>query len=186
MAFADRVRTSGITFADFGSDPDQEVIRLTRITRTYSVDRRTRSKDKELADYVDGAVTERYRAAVRALNAFLHQADITFIDDGLEPPVDHYRRTLTRRFTVFDTQEDWFDRVGRVFGGFWMALKKERRSRIRINGEPVADVDFSSMFTRLAYAHLWQAAPEGDLYAIPGLDGVPRRSQASDELFLVR
>jgi hypothetical protein len=170
-AFADRVHGSGITFADFGSDPNQEVIRLTRITRTYSVDRRTPDKDKELANYADDAVTECYRAAVRALNAFLHEADITFLDDGLEPTIDPYRRTLTRRFTVFDTQEDRFDRVGRVFGGFWMALKKERRKHIRINGEPVADLDYSSMFTRLAYAHLWLPAPEGDVYAIPGLDG---------------
>ena len=171
MAFVDRVHSSGITFADFGSDPNQEVIRLTRITRTYTVDRRTPSKDRELVDYADDAVSEQYRATMRALNAFLHQANITFLDDGLEPRVDSYRRTLTRRFTVFDTQEDRFDQVGRVFGGFWMSIKKERRQHIRINGEPVADLDYSSMFTRLAYAHLSQPAPEGDVYAIPGLEG---------------
>jgi hypothetical protein len=101
----------------------------------------------------------------------LHQADITFIDDGLEPRVDPGRRTLTRRFTVFDVQDDRFDQVGRLFGGFWMSMKKDRRKHIRINGEPVADLDYSSMFTRLAYAHLWLPAPEGDVYAIPGLEG---------------
>jgi hypothetical protein len=51
-----------------------------------------------------------------------------------------------------------------------MTLKRPRRKQIRINGEPVADLDFSSMFTRLAYADMGLTAPDGDLYAIPGLE----------------
>lgn len=170
QAIADPVRTSGVSFADFAADQNQEVIRLTRVTRTYSIDRHEPYRHKELTPYIDDAVTNRYRAAVRALNAFLHDADIAFVDDGLEPRIDANRRTLTRRFTVFDADEDRFDQVGRLFGGFWMAMKRERRSGIRINGEPVVDLDFSSMFTRLAYADLQRPPPSGDLYAIPGLE----------------
>ncbi len=147
------------------------MIRLTRVTRTYSDVTRRTSKEKKLADYVDGPVTDSYRTKVRALNAFLHQSDIAFIDDGLDPRVDPHRRTLTRRFSIFDKEEIRFDQVGRLFGGFWQSMKKERRKHIRINGEAVADLDYSSMFTRLAYAHLRLTPPPGDLYVIPGLEG---------------
>ena len=40
-------------------------------------------------------------------------------------------------------------------------MKKERRKRIRINGEAVADLDYYLMFTRLAYADLGLPAPRG-------------------------
>jgi hypothetical protein len=168
--FADIVRPMGINFADFAPDPNKEVIVLSRVTRTYSAETRRTRKSKRLLDYADTPVSFAYRIAVQELNAFLDAAEITFLDDGLEPHVDPYIRMLTRRFTIFDNQETRFDQVGRLFGGFWMALKRERRKQIRINGEPVANLDYSSMFTRLAYADLWLPAPEGDLYAIPGIE----------------
>lgn len=168
--FADLVCPLDIKFADFALDPSKEVIVLSRVTRTYSSETHRWSKRKKVIDYVDTATSNSYRSAVRELNAFLDQSDITFMDDGLEPRIDPHSRTLTRRFTVFDDKEPRFDQVGRLFGGFWMSMKKERRKQIRINGEPVADLDYSSMFTRLAYADLWLPAPEGDLYAIPGLE----------------
>lgn len=168
--FAGLVRPTDINFADFARDPVQEVIILSRATRTYSEETHRWSKHKKIIDYVDTATTNGYRSAVQELNAFLDKSDITFVNDSLEPLVDPHSRTLTRRFTVFDDEEPRFDRVGRLFGGFWMSLKKERRRRIRINGEPVADLDYSSMFTRLAYADIWMIPPEGDLYAIPGLE----------------
>ena len=168
--FAEIARPQGINFADFAPDPSKEVIVLSRVTRTYPTETRRTSKRRQLLDYADTAISHAYRVAAQELNAFLDAADIAFIDDGLDPLVDPYSRTLTRRFTVFDNQEPRFDQVGRLFGGFWMALKRERRKQIRINGEPVANLDYSSMFTRLAYADLWLPAPEGDLYAIPGLE----------------
>jgi hypothetical protein len=42
---------------------------------------------------------------------------------------------------------------------------------IRIDGEPVATLDYSSMFARLAYGSKGVQPPAGDLYAIPGLEG---------------
>jgi hypothetical protein len=168
--FAGLVGSTDMNFADFARDPVQEVIILSRVTRTYSGETRRWTKRKKLIDYVDTASSNSYRSAVQELNAFLDKCDIMFMDDGLEPRVDPHGRTLTRRFTVFDDQEPRFDQVGRLFGGFWMSLKKERRKQIRINGEPVANLDYSTMFTRLAYADLWLPAPEGDLYAIPGLE----------------
>jgi hypothetical protein len=64
-----------------------------------------------------------------------------------------------------------FDLSGRLFGGFWQALQRERRSGIKIDGESVATIDYSSMFARLAYAARGVRPPAGDLYAIPGLEG---------------
>jgi hypothetical protein len=169
--FAGLVRVTDINFVDFASDPAQEVIILSRVTRSYSDETHRWTKRKKIIDYVDTATSNGCRSAVQDLNAFLDKSDITFVDDGLEPRVDPYSRTLTRRFTVFDKEEPRFDRVGRLFGGFWMSLKRDRRKQIRINGEPVADLDYSSMFTRLAYADIRMIPPEGDLYAIPGLEG---------------
>jgi hypothetical protein len=63
-----------------------------------------------------------------------------------------------------------FDLGGRLFGGFWTNLASGRRGSIRIEGERVADLDHSSMFARLAYAHIEAVPPSGDLYAIPGLE----------------
>lgn len=71
---------------------------------------------------------------------------------------------------IFSNQKERFDQGGRLFGGFWQNLKSERRRNIRIGGEPVAILDYSSMFTRLAYAELGALPPDGDLYSIPGFE----------------
>jgi hypothetical protein len=67
-----------------------------------------------------------------------------------------------------------FDSHGRLYGGHiggWhQGLSKEKRHLICINGEPVADLDYSSMHPRLAYAEAGAEPPQGDLYAIPGLE----------------
>jgi hypothetical protein len=168
--FADMAVAADISLAHFARDPSQELLLLTRVTRKESPVTHEWTKTRKLEEYTDTPVTLSYRAAVRELNAFLDSADICFIDDGLEPAVDPYGRTLTRRFTIFDAQEHRFDQVGRLFGGFWMSIKKERRKQIRIDGEAVAELDYSTMFTRLAYADLSLQPPQGDLYAIPGLE----------------
>ena len=126
---------------------------------------------REPIDYTDTPQTHRYRDAVRRLNRFLSEASVDFQDDGLEPRIDPFDRTLRRRFMIHPGQDVRFDQGGRLYGGFWQNLKTERRRRIRINGEPVTILDYSSMFTRLAYAEIGATPPEGDLYAIPGLEG---------------
>jgi hypothetical protein len=87
-------------------------------------------------------------------------------------PVDVHDRTLRRLFVIHegDPLGQRFDLSGRLFGGFWQGLQRERRSGIRIDGEPVATLDYSSMFARLAYASKGVQPPTGDLYAIPGLE----------------
>ena len=166
-AFARRVHELGITLGDFGRDEREEILVLTLNVGTRAAPIRDR------VDYEDTPETNALRNEVRKVNAFLATADIAFLPDGLTPHVDARDRLLERRFVLLkgDKGTRW-DRGGRLFGdGFWLTLASGRRGNIRIDGEEVADLDFSSMFARLAYAQLGVEAPSGDLYDIPGLEG---------------
>lgn len=68
-------------------------------------------------------------------------------------------------------QSRWFRSGGRLFGGFWQTMRKTERQYIRIDGERLAEVDFRSMNAHIAYMLAQAQPPEGDLYAIPGLEG---------------
>ncbi len=158
------VHRLGVTLADFGRDEGEEVIVLARNTpRPQGA-----AKHREMIAYTDTKATTAYRAQVRGLNTFLASADVAFEDDGLAPAIDCHQRGLRRHFTILKDQPERFDQGGRLFGGFWMAMKSDRRAGIRINSEPVVELDYSSMFTRLAYATLGASPPAGDLYAIDG------------------
>jgi hypothetical protein len=172
--FVGKVSEYGIRLSDFGRDEAEEVVVLTRNTREvlpWWSQQGTRKLSRERIDYTDTQETHTYRKAVRHLNAFLSAADIDFLDDGLKPRTNPFERTLRRHFLILPDQDEGFDQGGRLFGGFWETLKSERRRHIRIDGEPVADLDYGAMFTRLAYAEVGATPPEGDLYAIPGLEG---------------
>jgi hypothetical protein len=158
-AFAARVRELGIGLSDFSHG--EEVLVLTRKVGT----RAAPSTDR--VDYEDTAETNALREEVRRVNAYLAAANIDFVQDGLQPHIDPHERGLKRRFVLLkaDKRPRW-DRGGRLFGdGFWINLESNRRSSIRIGAERVADLDYSSMFARLAYAHVGAVAPSGDLYA---------------------
>lgn len=164
--FARKVAEAGVSLADFDRHEKEEGIILSRHRRGNG---RT-NLQREPIDYADTSETRKYRDDLRSLNDFLKTAQIDFHDDGLEPRIDPFDRTLRRRFMIFPNQKQRFDQGGRLFGGFWQNLKSERRRNIRISGEPIAILDYSSMFPRLAYAELGVPAPAGDLYAIPGFE----------------
>jgi len=181
-AFAARVRELGIGLSDFshGGDDGEEVLVLTRKAGT----RAAPSTDR--VDYEDTAETNALREEVRRVNAFLAAAEIDFVQDGLQPQIDPHERGVKRRFVLLkaDKKPRW-DRGGRLFGeGFWINLEASRRGSIRIGGELVADLDYSSMFARLAYAHVGAVAPPGDLYAIPGLEGYRSGVKLAFNVFL--
>jgi len=103
------------------------------------------------------------------LNTYLEGADIGFLKDGLEPVVFSPDRTLRRYFSIGPYgRQGAFERNERLYGGFWLNLKRERRVHIRIDAERVCLLDFSSMFVRLAYAQVGVEPPEGDLYDLTG------------------
>ncbi len=168
-AFGERVRAAGITPDDFGRIEGEEVIVLARIDVKRLGNERVRHRKP--VDYVDTAETLDMRSEMRALNAFLAEADISFIDDR-NGPIDPHDRHMRRNFVIDgeDPLQQRFDRSGRLYGGFWQNLKRARRASIRIEGEPVSVLDYSAMFPRLAYAVAGVPPPVDDPYAIPGLE----------------
>jgi hypothetical protein len=177
--FASRIRALGITLADFGHDEREEVLILTRRVGPRSV------RGTERINYRETSETKALGDAVRRVNAFLAGADIEFIDDGLSPHVDPHDRLLKRRFVLpLGEYAERFDLGGRLFGGFWSNLASSRRRGIRIEGEQIADLDYSSMFARVAYAHIGAVPPSRDLYAIPGLEAYRSGVKLAFKVFL--
>lgn len=131
----------------------------------------------EPIDYKETKRTAQWRREVQRLNTSLRNAAIdiavenpkAFILDEDGQPIELYRRNLRRIFNNADWQQG-----GRLFGGFWMTMERAARFRtLRVMDEPVVNVDFSSLFPRLAYVRAGEAQPEGDLYDVMG-DGACR------------
>ncbi|WP_069055417.1 hypothetical protein [Bosea sp. RAC05] len=152
-----------VSLPDFGRLPEEETI-IARSRR----DQIAGAAPVVLLDYAETGETEGMRSMVAALNAHVAGADIVFLDDGRGAVNAHDRHQ--RRLFNGPPQEP-LQGNGRLYGGFWQNLKRDRRSSLRINGEETAVVDFSSMFVRLAYAKIGVVPPPGDLYALPGLEG---------------
>lgn len=131
-------------------------------------------------DYEDTAETDRFREEMNAVNQWLAKADIGFLGNT---PVDLTRKTLHRAFLLppfIETDHTTFDYGGRLGGGWWTSLPKAQRAFIRIDGEDrIADLDFASMFVRLALHEVGAPIPDGDLYrSIPGIETDEQREAA--------
>jgi hypothetical protein len=105
-------------------------------------------------DYRETRSTTLMRGQVARINKWLAAANIELVndtgsfpigDDGM--PIAVFRRSVYRIFNNGSWQEG-----GRLWGGFWMSMKRAERSRMRINGEPITDVDYQQLYPRLAYA----------------------------------
>lgn len=165
--FARRVAGLGIDLDDFRRLPQEETVVLSKKVRKAWSGSSTPSRT--LVDYSDTAETTAMRDRLARVNAHVETASVDFIDDG-RGPVDVHDRTQRRYFsTVEDGITPAFDRTGRFFGGFWQTLRSDRRHAIRIDGERVADLDYASLYPRLAFASVGVEPPTCDLYAIPGL-----------------
>ena len=118
-----------------------------------------RQRPKVFIDYADTPETAVMRAEMGIINEMLAAADLTFDGKPLPP------QFLSRRFQI-DRREapHRFDRVGRLYGGFWQTLPKTERHRLRIDGEEMADVDVAGMFVQLAYLRAGMPLPDGDPY----------------------
>ncbi|MBX4864298.1 hypothetical protein HJA86_31105 [Rhizobium bangladeshense] len=155
--FRQLVAAHGVSCADIHHLEGRETVELWAGSR--------RSGHKTPVDYVDCREADTMRAQMAEINGVLNNADILL--DGQQTGPVH----LVRKFRV-DQPEDArrFDRHGRLYGGFWEDLPKEQRHLLTIDGEPVVDLDFASMFIQLAYCRQGLQPPSGDLYAIPGLE----------------
>jgi hypothetical protein len=164
-AFAETLRRYKWRGGEFAVEPGGETILLSRTIRNE----RGFVETREMIDYGDNPTADRLREEMATINAALAKADLRFIPDG-GPPVFTGSRTLVRHFKQ-PVGEDAprFDLGGRMFSGWWLNLKSERRQSIRIGGEPVVELDYQSMALRLAYVLADAEAPSGDLYALPAL-----------------
>lgn len=165
-AFRAKVIEAGIALTDLGRIEGEEVILAKRKETTERGDPIRIS----LVDYPESERARGLRETMQRVNTFIAEADIAFLDDGLGP-VDLSNRVQRRHFLCAAGDDlPGFDLGGRLYGGAWQNLPKTRRGGIRIEGEPIAILDYASMAPRLAYASLGLEPPVEDIYALPGLD----------------
>jgi hypothetical protein len=116
-------------------------------------------------NYEDNAETRTLRAEMDRLNEFLSTHSITLRGET-QPAFNLYRQ-----FTVRSKRSPQaFNLHGRLYGGFWLTLPEAERQHLRIDGEPIADLDFTAMFPSLAYIRAGYSPPKGDPYALRGLE----------------
>lgn len=134
---------------------------------------------KEIIDYVDTEETERLRAEMKALNRHLASSNVTLGGNAM-PQIAMHRKFSLRS----EDDPQTFNLHGRLYGAFWLTLRKENRDDLRIDGEEIADLDFTAMFPSLAYIRAGHPPPEGDPYAIKGLEGHRSGAKAAMSAFL--
>jgi hypothetical protein len=155
-----RIEERGLTFDDLTVSADGELIHLKGTRRGWW-------DDADLIDYEETETTTRYREEMRAINAWLAAADLSFDHSAFpELHVDVSERRPRRVFT-----RGSFESGGRLFGGFWQPLRKhQRRSGVRINGEQISVLDYSQMSPMIAYGLANTAPPMPDVYRVPGYE----------------
>lgn len=166
---------------DFGRSPGAEPIVL-RNTKTRVAEHareedvadafetwtQARAELGDLVNYEDNKTSVLLRHQMNAINAALDNADIGLDLNALGgKAVDPGDRWLRRMFNNGHTD---FRHGGRLAGGYWMDLPKANRlGAIKINGEPVVELDFKAMMPRLLYARAGLCYPaDGDPYTLEG------------------
>lgn len=156
----ERVSSLGLGPEDFRVRPVEETIILKRRKKDYW-------DQGDYQEYRDTEVTLRFRAEMTVINERLAAANISLQHEALKVMPDITDRGLRRVFT-----QGRFDSGGRLFGGFWQTMRKsDRFAGLRLDGEPVAEIDFGQMMARLVYAHCGVEPEMEDLYDIPTLEG---------------
>lgn len=138
---------AGVTLADFTEIAGNEVIWLRDALQNTLAGGHDWSEVTErgpVLGYRDTDQTNTWRRQVIALNDWLAKADISL---GSVDGIALHQRRLRRIFN-----NGRFDHGGRLAGGFWLNMPKELRAGLRIDGKPLASLDFSSMFLSLLYA----------------------------------
>lgn len=139
------------------------------------VDEHGEPKGRKWVDHDDTPETVRMRKNLFAYNTLIHRSEIDFPEvlQHRSEPVD-----LQRRFTYRIFNKGSFDVGGRFYGPWWVTLPKHTnpngsklnmRQFIRINGNPVVELDYSAQHPTLLYARKGLPLPT-DPYDIAGYD----------------
>ena len=152
-----------VTLLDLGVQPPSPEIEL-RGHKPKGVDSR-----QPVLSFVP---TRQTRAALQQLvdlNERLRRADLRSTQCG-RVVIDVRRRGVSRAFL-----DGSFERGGRLNGpAFWLSLRKDiRRAALRIDGEPIAEVDIQAAMPSIAYA-LEGGRPACDPYQLTRPKDIPR------------
>lgn len=182
-------RESGVTLQDIESDDSGEVVVL-RAPATKTKDATTGQTYKKPGEVLpfaddDDPVIGHTRERLATLNRMWEQADLRFTEgpqvltneDGV--PVALSRRRMVRIFNNGDWQHG-----GRLYRGFWLAMRKaDRVERILIDGSLVVELDFKGWHPAMLYARVGMTQDD-DPYLVPEAGGVtiPPTKQNRDVL----
>lgn len=149
-----------VQLEDFGHDP--ELLGDTIVLRGHKVRGGARNLPAPT-----GEPAETYRDQMRRINAWLISLDIASEWDAEGNPRDVGKRWMYRVFNNGSLEQG-----GRLYGGFWLDMSGEDRlGDIRLEGEPVVNLDYGQCGIRIAYGLAGVQPPPGDLYQVPGLEG---------------
>lgn len=79
-----------------------------------------------------------------------------------KPPLVEPRSTDKIPFIVFNNRD--LTKGGRMYGPFWIGMKKPLRRGITIDGSKTCDIDGKGMHVQLLYQIAGEPLPEGDMY----------------------
>lgn len=158
----------------FDRASDEPLLVVTENVWTSGAFKGSRVKRREWHEYEQTSQTRQLNEQVEKINTHIRTAEISM--EGVDGTIDRWSMSLRRHFFLSATLKDqdqslWFKSGGRLFGGFWQNMRKADRAGLRINGQRLAEIDFSSMNARIAYSLAQSTPVDGDLYRIPGLDG---------------
>ena len=146
-----RIERFGITRADVGHAPEEEVLVL-RAPKRHS------NSIAAYQEYEDDETTLALRQQMTGINAWLDTADITCSHPQVDPTHPRLRR-------IFNNSD--FAQGGRFYGGFWQAMSSdERQEHILIENDCCVELDYGQMSLLLLYARAeaQEHLPSGDLY----------------------
>ena len=135
---------------------------------------RKKGKQVNSEPYFDQKEIDRMKSEVCELNEWLKQANLIWEGASSDCP-DLSNREIQRIFNVYEGMSEEYARedyvgFGRLYGAFWIGMKKCLRPFLRIEGENCALIDFSSMNVNLAYFFAGELPPtDEDLYDLTGL-----------------
>ena len=181
---------SGYGTADYYFKRDEFIIlRETTTTDWFQ-------KIKRNLDYVDDDTTNSMREEVELINQMLRPLDIRYsssssssintnVDTPHFPLVSPLCKDTTNSQIHRIFSHGSFDLGGRMYGAYWINLKKIMRQSMTINGSHCSEVDFSSMHIAQLYAlDGYSHSDDYDAYDIPELfamgvsrDGIKKQTQ---------
>jgi hypothetical protein len=137
--------------------------------------------NKTLIDYEDTADTLAMRGKLKLINENIGkqwidlkitdeqftelQDKLSTIDNEDKSPINFTNTNLHR---VFNNGS--FEQGGRFYGGWWLSIPSEYRSRITINGKKTVELDYSAMHFYMMYAEKGLPIPDSDPYTLVGID----------------